>query len=170
MTLIFRAEIPTDAPAIEALTIAAFKDAAHSHHTEHLIVRALRKTGHLTVSLVAQDCAQLVGHVAVSPIQIADGTKKWFGLGPISVLPARQRQGIGAQLMVRALAALRERGAAGCVVLGDPAFYQRFGFEAMPQLYLADVPPEYFTVQSFGGPMPVGEVSYDPAFMATATA
>ncbi|ANY15854.1 GNAT family N-acetyltransferase [Bordetella pseudohinzii] len=168
MTLIFRTEIPTDAPAIEALTLAAFKQAPHTSHTEHLILRALRRTGRLTVSLVAQDGAQLVGHVALSPVRISDGTPRWFGLGPISVLPARQRQGIGTQLMVRALASLRERGAAGCVLVGDPAYYGRFGFTAMPQLQVAGVPPMYVLAHGLDGPVPAGLVSFDPAFAATA--
>jgi hypothetical protein len=59
---------------------------------------------------------------------ISDGATGWFGLGPISVLPELQGTGIGTLLMQDALRLLRARGAAGCVVLGDPAYYSRFGF------------------------------------------
>ncbi|HSY09065.1 MAG TPA: N-acetyltransferase, partial [Steroidobacteraceae bacterium] len=71
--------------AIEAVTIAAFLNAPHSGHTEHFIVSALRKAGKLTLSLVADAKGTIIGHVAVSPVSISDGSAGWFGLGPISV-------------------------------------------------------------------------------------
>jgi hypothetical protein len=63
------------------------------------IVNALRRTGKLTISLVADSEGTVVGHVAVSPVSISDGTPDWFGLGPISVLPEHQRHGVGSRLM-----------------------------------------------------------------------
>lgn len=102
-----RKEDPADASAIEAVTIAAFQSAAYSSHTEQFIVRALRESGQLTVSLVAEDNGSVIGHVAVSPVTISSGATKWYGLGPISVVPERQGQGIGAQLMERALMELQ---------------------------------------------------------------
>ncbi|MEC4630073.1 N-acetyltransferase, partial [Bacillus safensis] len=87
---------------------------------------------------------QLLGHVAVSPVTVSDGSTGWYGLGPISVLPARQGQGIGAALMRAAIDALRQQGARGCVLLGEPAYYGRFGFRAEPGLVLPGVPAEYF--------------------------
>lgn len=166
MSLEIRYEEPSDAAAIEALTVAAFRDARHGSHTEHLIVNALREAGQLTLSLVAVEDGALVGHVAVSPVSISDGTAGWYGLGPISVAPDRQRRGIGSQLMRRALAELRRLGAAGCVVLGDPSYYGRFGFEAEPALVLPGVPPEYFQAIVFRGAAPSGRVSYHQAFTA----
>jgi putative acetyltransferase len=68
--------------------------------------------------------------------------------------------------MRAALALLRERGANGCVLLGDPAYYRRFGFEAGRGLILPDVPPEFFQALSFGGALPRGEVTYHAAFAA----
>ncbi len=62
------------------------------------------------------------------------------------------------------LAELKGMGAAGCVVLGDPGFYGRFGFVSEPGLTLPGVPPEYFMTRSFGAAMPSGEVRYHPAF------
>ena len=129
MSITIRSETPRDAAAIERLTAAAFRDAPHTSHTEHFIVSALRRTDRLSISLVAEDDGEIVGHVAISPVSISDGSDGWYGLGPISVAPERQRQGIGGRLMIQAMAALRRFDASGCVVLGDPDFYNRFGFK-----------------------------------------
>ena len=162
-----RNEAPEDAPAIEAITAAAFLNAPHTSHTEQHIVNALRRAGALTVSLVAERDGVLVGHVVLSPVRISDASAHWFGLGLISVLPAHQGHGVGAALMAAALAALRQRGAQGCVVLGDPPYYGRFGFRATPDLVLPGVPPEYFQALHLGPLRPHGTVSYHPAFEAT---
>ena len=161
-----RKESPSDAAAIEAVTVAAFQSAAHTSHTEQLIVRALRGSGQLTVSLVAEDNGAVIGHVAVSPVTISSGAAEWYGLGPISVAPERQGHGIGAQLMEHALTELRTLGAAGCVVLGEPSYYSRFGFNAEPSLALPDAPAEYFQAISFNGSVPSGTVSYHDSFTA----
>jgi putative acetyltransferase len=159
-----RQETPADVSAIEAVTIAAFLNAPHTSHTEQHIVSALRRAGKLSVSLVAVAEGVVIGHVAVSPVSISDGASGWFGLGPISVLPEHQQRGVGSQLMREALRILHERGASGCVVLGEPAYYGRFGFEADAGLVLPGVPPEYFQAVSFGSSRPRGVVSYDAAF------
>jgi putative acetyltransferase len=160
-----RREMAGDEKAIEAVTTAAFREAPHTSHTEQFIVAALRAAGALCVSLVAEAEGNVIGHVAVSPVTISDGTLGWFGLGPISVLPAWQRQGIGSALMRAAIKGLRERGAAGCVVLGDPAYYGRFGFKTEPGLVLPSVPAGYFMALAFIGPIrPSGEVEYHAAF------
>lgn len=164
--LSIRPEQPGDVEAIGRLTEAAFLAAPHTSHTEQFIVAALRRHRQLAVSLVAQADGRIVGHVAASPVSISSGEAGWFGLGPISVEPARQGQGIGSALMNSALQALRERGAQGCVLLGDPAYYRRFGFAPMPQLVLAGVPPEYFQALAFGDAAVSGEVRYHEAFEA----
>lgn len=161
-----RPEQPNDSAAIEVVTIAAFAQAPHSDQTEHFIVRALRAAGVLAVSLVAEEGGKVVGHVAVSPVQISDGTPGWYGLGPISVVPERQGQGVGTQLMHAALQALRALGARGCVVLGDPAFYGRLGFVAEPALQYPGVSPMYFQALAWGAPLPRGTVAYHAAFAA----
>lgn len=161
-----RSELPSDAAAIEAVTVAAFKNAAHTDHTEQFIVRELRNAGALSVSLVAEDGGAVIGHVAVSPVTISSGAAGWYGLGPISVEPQRQDSGVGTQLMQAALSELRSSGASGCVVLGEPGYYSRFGFVACPELILPDVPPEYFQAMSFNGALPAGTVSYHAAFAA----
>lgn len=166
MSLKVRNEIPTDVAAIEAVTVAAFLNAPHTAHTEQFIIKALRKAGKLTISLVAEVGGDVVGHVAVSPVSISDGASGWYGLGPISVAPSYQGKGIGSLLMQEALRSLRERKASGCVVLGEPRYYGRFGFCSEPSLVLPDVPQEYFQVISFEGRIPRGIVSYDASFNA----
>lgn len=165
-TIRLRRESPVDAATIEAVTVAAFRHAPHTDHTEQFIVAALRAAGALSVSLVAEHDKTLVGHVAASPVSISDGSPGWYGLGPVSVAPALQGQGIGSRLVASALDALRETDAAGCVVLGDPAWYARFGFRAAPEVVLPGVPPEYFQVLAFGPVRPRGVVAYHKAFAA----
>ncbi|WP_426749755.1 bifunctional HD family hydrolase/N-acetyltransferase [Myxococcus sp. Y35] len=167
MPLAIRPETPDDAGSIERLITTAFQAAPHTSHTEQFIVSALRRAGVLSVSLVAEDDGVIIGHVALSPVSLSSGETGWYGLGPISVLPERQGQGIGARLMTSALAELRSLGASGCVLLGDPAFYQRFGFSCRPGLVLPGVPAEYFQALSFTGHWPVAQVTYHDAFNAT---
>ncbi|MCY1271926.1 Acetyltransferase (GNAT) domain protein [compost metagenome] len=168
MTLTIRPETPTDIPAIERLTAEAFLHAAHRSGTEQFIVNALRRAGQLSVSLVALDDGEPVGHVALSPVGISSGATGWYGLGPISVTPGHQGEGIGSRLMEAALAELRDLGAEGCVLLGDPGYYSRFGFVVRPGLVLPGVPAEYFQALSLHGNWAEGEVSYHAAFDATA--
>jgi predicted N-acetyltransferase YhbS len=168
MTLMLRNEQDHDIDAIFELTRAAFLAEEHSSHTEQFIVNALRRSGQLTLSIVALDGERLLGHIAASPVLISTGAAGWHGIGPVSVHPERQGQGIGSLLMKQALTALRELGSQGCVVLGDPGYYARFGFQPQPGLILPGVPAEYFMAQSFGAPLPSGKVSYHPAFEATA--
>ena len=172
MSIQLRHETHDDVAAIEAVTIAAFADAPHTSHTEQFIVRALRTANELTLSIVADEHGQVVGHVALSPVTITDGhghkAEGWYGLGPISVLPNRQEQGIGSRLMAQALAELQAMQAAGCVLLGDPAYYARFGFQAHAGLQLPGVPPGYFMALAFDGLVPEGTAHYSDAFNATA--
>jgi putative acetyltransferase len=166
MNVEIRTEAATDIRAIEAVTIAAFLNAPHTSHTEQFIVNALREAGKLAISLVADCDGTVIGHVAVSPVSISDGARDWYGIGPISVVPRHQRRGVGSRLMGEALRVLRENGGAGCVVLGEPGYYGRFGFRVDPNLVLPDTPPEYFQVISFGSSQPRGVVAYHDAFNA----
>jgi putative acetyltransferase len=172
MTIQLRHETPDDIAAIEAVTIAAFANAPHTSHTEQFIVRALRAANELTLSIVAEEHGQIVGHLALSPVAITDGhghkTEGWYGLGPISVLPVRQGQGIGSRLMEQALVELRDMQAAGCVLLGEPAYYARFGFQAHAGLQLPGVPPGYFMALALHAPVPEGIAHYRDAFNAAA--
>lgn len=167
MTITIRQERTTDINTIFTLTETAFHDMVYSSHTEQFIVNALRRSGQLTVSLVAVDGEEIIGHVAVSPVTLSSGVNDWYVLGPISVWPARQRQGIGSRLMYAALESLQQQGAAGCVVVGDPAYYGRFGFRAHSTLNMPGIPPEYFMAIALHGELPSGEVTHHDAFNAT---
>jgi putative acetyltransferase len=105
-----------------------------------------------------------VAHVAASPVAISHASGAWYGLGPVGVLPAFQRAGLGKGLVGEVLKRLRAMGAQGCVVVGEPAFYSRFGFRADASLVFPGVPREYFQVLRFGADAPRGEVVYDKAF------
>lgn len=166
--IVVREEAGDDAAAIDTLTRAAFLGQPHSQQTEHLIVQALRSAGALSLSLVATLDAEVVGHLACSPVTVGGVDPGWWGLGPVSVLPARQRAGIGSALVRSSLRRLAERGVAGCVVLGAPAFYGRFGFAPQPGLVYPGAPAEFFMAASLAGTAPTGEVRYHPAFSVEA--
>jgi predicted N-acetyltransferase YhbS len=159
-----RAESPHDIAAISSVIAAAFLTARYTSYTEEFIVGALRRAGKLAVSRVATHLDAIVGHVAISPIAISDHEVGWYGLGPVSVLPSYQRRGIGTALVMDALLVLSSSGAGGCVVLGDPAFYERFGFCANGALTLPGVAPDHFLAVAFGDSIPSGIVSYHDAF------
>jgi putative acetyltransferase len=164
MNILIDDERVEDAMEIHDVTKAAFLHAPHTDHTEQFIVDALRRAGALTLSKTAKTEGQLVGHAAISPVKLSGGEDGWFGLGPVSVLPEFQRRGVGTLLIKNALAALEAMGASGCVVLGDPEYYGRFGFKRIDGLTYSDVPPEYFQAISFSGNFPQGDVSYHDSF------
>lgn len=166
MTITIRPETPADEEAIEQVTRRAFLSHPYSHQTEQFIIRALRAAGALTVSLVAEVDGRVVGHVAISPATVSGGIEGWYGLGPISVEPELQRQGIGRALMESGLAALRDIGAHGCVLVGDPAFYTRLGFENNPELTVDGVPNEFVLSMALGASSARGSVQFHPAFHA----
>jgi predicted N-acetyltransferase YhbS len=164
-----RPEAPGDEAAIRSVTRAAFASAAHASGTEHLIVASLRDARVLTLSLVADDDGAIVGHAAVSPVAIAEAAGTgWYGIGPVSVAPEHQRRGVGSALMRATIERMRERGARGCVLLGDPGYYRRFGFNAAAPLVLPGVPAEYFQALVFTERRPAGVVRYHQAFEVTA--
>ena len=161
--VVIRPELPQDIAAISDVTELAFRR-PDKQPCEQFIIEELRRSNALSLSLVAESNGKIVGHVAFSPVQISDGSLQWFGLGPIAVTPDLQRQGIGRGLIETGLAALRGKGVAGCVVLGSPKFYGRFGFNHRPDCILDGVPPHHFQSLTFGGRPAVGKVSYHRAF------
>jgi len=165
--MIIRDEARSDIPAITTVTQAAFKDMSVSQQTEAFIINALRNAGALTLSLVAEIEGDVKGHVAFSPVTLSDGTTEWYGLGPVSVLPQLQRQGIGTALITLGLARLREQGAQGCVLVGDPGYYERFGFVNSRTLTYPGAPREFFLSLPFGPHQPKGHVVFHDGFQAT---
>jgi len=164
--MIIRDEKCSDFEAITEITLGAFQDLAVSRHTEQFIIHALRKAGALTISLVAEIDGQVVGHIAFSPVTMSDGTVGWYGLGPISVVPRLQRQGIGKALMREGLSRLRALGAKGCALVGDPNYYVKFGFKNAPGLIHEGIPQEVFFVLTFDSVIPRGKVEFHEAFKA----
>jgi putative acetyltransferase len=159
-----RSEMPADEAAISRVISAAFLEAEHSGGSEARIVETLRKAGGLTVSLVAVENDRIVGHVAFSPVTVDERSNGWLGLGPVAVVSDRQRGGIGSALIEAGLAQLRVQDASGCVVLGEPGYYRRFGFAADPNFRLAGVDAEYFQRLLFKEQLCGGLVKYHPAF------
>jgi len=164
--IVIRSETEADVDEITGVTVAAFKTLAISNHTEQFIIAALRAAGALTLSLVAEVDGRVIGHIAFSPVTISDGTRNWYGLGPVSVLPAYQRQGVGKALIREGLARLQAMNAQGCCLVGHPDYYRRFGFTNTRGLALEGVPQEVFFALSFDGHAPQGSVAFHEAFTA----
>lgn len=167
--IIIRSETDTDIDAITEVTIAAFKSLAVSNQTEQFIILALREARALTVSLVAELNGRVIGHIAFSPVTLSDGTPNWYGLGPVSVLPEYQRQGIGTALIEEGLSRLKNLNAQGCCLVGHPEYYRKFGFENPSGLALEGVPQEVFFALSFDGHIPQGMVLFHEGFKADGT-
>jgi putative acetyltransferase len=162
--MLVRSEMPKDYEAITQVTLAAFTSGSYNPN-EHLIIKGLRETGALSLSLVAEVDKGIVGHVAFSVVLINGEAEGWYGLGPIAVQPQFQKGGIGSRLINAGLSKLQEMGAQGCVLVGSPRYYNRFGFKFYPGLIYEKVPaPEYFMVIPFYGEVPTGKVGYHSAF------
>lgn len=164
--VVIRDETNADVEAINEVTAAAFETPGTSGDTEQFIIGALRAAGALTVSLVAELDGRLIGHAAFSPVAVSDGTPGWYGLGPVSVSPAHQRQGVGSALIREGLSRLKDLNAAGCCVVGHPEYYRRLGFRNEPGLLLEGVPPQVFLALTFDGRVPRGSVVFHKAFKA----
>ena len=164
---ITRSEVAADRGAIHYVNAAAF-----GREGEADLVYALRAAGALVVSLVAEVEGVIVGHVAFSPVRIerARESSCFVGLAPVAVLPEHQRRGTGAELIRRGLDECAKVGFEGAVVLGDPAYYGRFGFLPAAEFGLQceyDVPSEAFMawpLSESGFSECSGLVRYDAAF------
>lgn len=164
--IIIRSETVCDIGVIREVTISAFKTLEISNHTEQFIVEALRAANALTLSLVAEVDDRVVGHIAFSPVTISDGTRDWYGLGPVSVLPEYQRQGIGKALIAEGLSQLKRLNARGVCLVGHPEYYKKLGFKNVQGLVLKGVPQEVFFALPFDGHIPQGAVTFHEAFNA----
>lgn len=116
-----RPESPADVAEVRRILVAAFPTPLEAD-----LVEAIRAAGLARIALVAEQAGALVGHILFSPVTIGDAdATPGLGLAPVAVDPRVHRQGIGGQLIRTGLAQAR---APYCVVLGDPAYYERFGF------------------------------------------
>jgi putative acetyltransferase len=159
-----RLEKPEDHAAIYDLTARAFSPMPFAAGDEQDLIGKLREGGALVISLVAEREGRIVGHVAFSPAFAADGSSGWYGLGPVSAEPDLQRQGIGTALITTGIAMLRDRDAAGCVLVGNPAYYVRFGFLPFPALSPENEPAEYFQILPLRTANPTSVVAFHPIF------
>ena len=164
--MLIRPEQADDFDAVLALNVAAF-----GSPTEARLVDRLRDLCVDLVSLVALDGTELVGHILFSPVTLAqDDSLKLYGLGPMAVAPARQRQGIGSALVEHGLERCRSLGADAVVVLGHPGFYPRFGFVPASRFGLdSDFPaPDdaFMALELRPGALrgKAGRIRYHPAF------
>ncbi len=164
--ILIREEEDTDFTTISEVTIAAFETMKISNHTEQFIVEALRSANALTISLVAEIDGIVVGHIAFSPVTISDGTKDWYGLGPVSVHPDFQRKGIGKALVQKGLSHLKKLKAKGCCLVGHPQYYQQFGFKNVDGLVHEGIPQEVFFSLSFDRNIPQGNVLFHEGLKA----
>ena len=161
-----RMEQAGDIDSIGRVHRAAFPTAAESR-----LVEQLRRHGRLWLSLVAEDESGIIGHIAFSPVRIggSDEPTPGVGLAPVAVLPDYQRQGIGSRLIREGLSACKQTGFSFVVVLGEPAYYRRFGFEPASRWGLGN---EYGAEEAFmvmelqNGALPAGGgvVVYAPEF------
>ena len=115
---------------------------------------------------MAEIDGRVVGHVAFSSVIISDGTNNWYGLGPVSVLPDYQKQGIGKLLINEGLSLLKDMGGRGSALVGDPTYYKRFGFKNYPELVHEGIPQDVFLVLPFTEKIPKGIVSFHEGFKA----
>lgn len=168
-----RPETPADHTAIRQINLAAFAEHPFSRQTEHRIVEGLRAAGALALALVAEEQgdggpARVIGHIAFSRAPVDGADLGWYLLGPVAVLPGRQRRGTGSALVLAGLAELRRLGAAGCALVGDPAFYTRLGFRQAQGLTYPGVPPQFLLCLPLGrqgdGGEPKGRLGHHPAF------
>ena len=158
-----RPETPRDHAAIHAVHLAAFPT-----EVEARLVEQLRAADRLTISLVAELEGGIVGHVAFSPVTVGTTTGA-LGLAPVGVLPAFQRRGVGSRLIEEGLAHARGLRVPFVVLLGEPAYYARFGFEAASAVGLRDEyggGPAFQVIELVEGTMPTdgGLVRYAPEF------
>jgi putative acetyltransferase len=140
--MILRPERANDIDAIHALTTAAFKPMSYSDGTEADCIDKLRADGDLHLSLVATQDDEIIGHIAFSPVTLDGISDNWFGLGPISVAIPHQKTGIGSALIRAGFDWLHTQNAKGCVLIGDPNYYSRFGFISTGTLSYQNLPPE----------------------------
>jgi putative acetyltransferase len=164
MTIAIRPERAQDHAAIYNITKRAFAPMPFADGDEQELIGKLREAGALALSLVAEKDGVVVGQVTLSPAFAADGASGWYALGPVSVEPELKHQGIGSQLIHAGIAWLRDKDASGCVLVGNPVYYSRFGFGLFPALAPQGEPAEYFQILPLRVKEPHVVVGFHPVF------
>lgn len=164
LTSLVRPEMASDESAIYELTKCAFAPMPFSDGNEQDLINALRDAGALEISLVAESEGQIVGHVAFSPAFAADGAAGCYALGPVSVDPEVQKKGIGSRLIKQGLAMLNDRDASACILVGNPNYYARFGFEPAPDNCPEGEPAEFFQILTINAERPASVIDFHKLF------
>tara|TARA_R110000772_G_scaffold18400_38_gene51998 strand:+ start:8754 stop:9260 length:507 start_codon:yes stop_codon:yes gene_type:complete len=168
VTIVIRPERSADHAAIYDITKRAFAPMPFADGNEQDLIGRFRDAGALALSLVAEQDGIVVGQVTFTKAFAADGSSGYYALGPVAVEPELQGQHIGSKLIDAGLAMLRERDAAGCVLVGDPAYYRRFGFRLFPNLCPEGEPAEYFQLLPLRVTEPHSVIAFHPLFHGAA--
>jgi putative acetyltransferase len=157
---VIRVALQSDKPAIQELNTRAF-----GQEDEARIIRQLEDDGDVIIQLVAEMEGRIVGHILFYSLGVR-GRLGCAGLGPMSVDPWVQKEGIGKQLVTQGLTMLREAGCSIVFVLGHDAYYPKFGFtvEATEPFQSRYKGPHFFAVRLRGGPPMSGELLFPEAF------
>lgn len=153
-----------DEEAQDSAAITALVEAAFGQPDEARLVERLRDDGDAAISLVAEEAGAIVGHILLSPMAAPFPA---LGLAPLAVLPGHERKGIGSALIKAAIARAGERNYDAVFVLGDPAYYGRFGFRAdLAADFSSPYAGPYFMVMPLRETLPAtrGRVDYARAF------
>lgn len=184
-----RPERIEDHDAIRDVTKQAFASMPYADGDEHELIGRFRAAGVLTLSLVAvrhndetanaidDGSGVVVGQVTLTPAFPANGAPGWYALGPVAVAPELQRRGIGSRLIRTGLDWIQRppQNAAGCILVGNPEYYRRFGFSPFPALAPANVPAQFFQILPLAVDNPSGSdrirtptvvVEFHPLFFA----
>jgi len=159
-----RAAVRADGPAIRAIHVGAFPTSAEAD-----LVERLDRDGDAVLSLVAQCEGRVAGHLLLSRMRVSGDGRAFraLGLGPVAVLPELQRKGLGSALIRAALAEARSAGEDFVFLVGDPAYYRRFGFAAETAVPFASpyAGPYLMALNLSGSTLPAqGRADYPPAF------
>ena len=159
---VIRVALQSDKAAIAELNTRAF-----GREDEARIIRQLEADGDVIIQLVAEMDGQIVGHILFYSLGVR-GRLGCAGLGPMSVDPWVQKEGIGKQLVTQGLTMLREAGCSIVFVLGHDGYYPKFGFtvEATEPFQSRYKGPHFFAVRLRGGPPMSGELLFPDAFGA----
>jgi putative acetyltransferase len=156
-----RDESSQDCQAVYRVISSAFGQSAEAE-----LVKELREAGDSVISLVAEENGEIVGHVLLSRMSAPFPA---LALAPVSVVPTRQRCGIGSALITRAVIRARSEGWAAIFVLGDPNYYERFDFdrEAAADFTSPYAGPHFMMLKlSPSLAVTTGELRHPPAFAA----
>lgn len=164
MSLVIRPETPADQAAIHDITKRAFAPMPYADGNEQDLIDRFRAAGALAISLVAELHGAVAGQVTFTEAFAADGSPGWYALGPVAVEPELQAKHIGSKLIETGIAMLRERDAAGCILVGNPAYYSRFGFGPFPDLCPDGEPAEYFQILPLRVKLPETVIGFHPLF------